>query len=169
MPGWFANGRADKERLGGNARDRAVTDPKQPTGSGFRKREGFTRKLVNRVTGAIIDNTTGRITNSKIVRGISGAKSLIAKGKCVHCKAPLRGNRTYARDFGAWEEQTGKNAVVCSRKCAIKVEASAYDNIQKHMDKLGKENANRGHAVTHAQWLKITGGIQYDDEGKRIW
>lgn len=169
MPGWFANGRADRERLGGNARDKSAA-PGQRTGSGFQKREGFARKIVKRVAGAIIDNTTGRITNSKAVQGIRGVPARIRKGECAFCGTKLRGNRTYGHDFGEWSEKNPeKNAIVCSKKCARKLEAQGFDTIQEHMDKLGKDQVKRGRAATQEEWEKITGGIRYDNDGKRIW
>lgn len=133
--GWFANGRADKERIGGGKHG----------GSGFIPRQGVFR----RVSGALVNTTTGKIKSLAPFRGMGKVMSAIKKGQCANpmCMKPLR----------------GQDRDVCSRKCAIQLEAQGFDVIQAKVDR-ATHNAN-----SQADWEKIVGGIQYDNDGKRIW
>jgi hypothetical protein len=135
MPGWFANGRADKERMGRGKHG----------GSGFTPRQGVFRK----VSGALVNAATGKIKSLAPFRGMGKVMGAIKKGQCANpmCMKPLR----------------GADRDVCSRKCAIQLEAQGFDVIKQQVDR-----ANHN-ASTQTEWEKIVGGIQYDNNGKRIW
>lgn len=107
-------------------------------------------KALEKALETVVNTRTGKIIGGTVNVGntvAKGAWKLIKADKCPTCKKRL---------LPGQEVHPG----ACARKLAtalLKQEASQFPT------------AMEAQADRHRRWNNITGGIQYDDDGKRIW
>lgn len=147
-----------------SGKDKARQNPKH--GSGYVPKTPL-KKLSGRAKDkaleSLVDYKTGRVlvaTTSGTVKGVRGtvragskvwrlAKRFIDKAECPICKKPCK-----------------KPMQVHPGNCARKLAAQLF-NEEAEVEKL--PTAMEAQADRHQRWNNITGGIQYDKNGQRIW